>query len=210
MLPPLLLGALLAMAAVPGPGAASARGSCTAPNVVGVSLAQARRALGASGCAVTIRQLAGHGSYRPPSAPDPRQIVARQSPGAGASAGGVTVWLKPLCYQPAAPGPTSATPALAPGPTELVTGLFLSGGPLRSSTSCRRGSPSAGTVTVATAAGRVLTSRAVRAGRFAIFPLRPGRYEVSGTFAGGRAVGPVAVTIVAGRIRHRDLVAGIR
>ena len=80
-------------------------GTCVAPDVVGVNLAMARQALGASGCAVTVRQLPAHGSYVTPASPDGRQLVGSPAPVAGDRSRAVTVWVKPLCAQPANPGP---------------------------------------------------------------------------------------------------------
>jgi len=208
---PLALAAL-AVAGPVAPAAAGAAGGCVTPQVVGVSLAAARRALGASGCPVVVRQLPGNGRYRAPSRPDERQIVARQAPPPGSRAAKVTVWLSPLCVQPAQPGPPEGGGSLVAGPTELVAGLYLSGGPLVSGTSCRTGRPVAGTLTVLSAqTGRQIAARTVNAGRFAIFPLRPGRYLLSGTLAGhGSPVGePRPFTVVAGRTRRLNLVQDI-
>ncbi len=208
--------AVLAVAAVPG--AAAAQGSqsgCRAPDVVGVSLASARAALGASGCQVLVRELPGHGEFVAPNTPQGRQIVARQSPRAGASTELVTIWLQPLCSQPAQPGPAQAR-AVTSGPTELISGLFLLGGPARTSTQCRTGNPLAGTITVRRlAGGRAIASRAVREGRFAVFPLSPGRYEVQGSFADARQSGapietvPEPVTITAQRTTRLNLIGQI-
>jgi len=211
------LAAPLALAALaggwPGAPAAAAPAGCLAPQVVGVSLAAARRALGSSGCAVTVRQLPGSGHYRAPQRPDERQIVRRQAPPAGSRAPKVTVWLSPLCVQPAQPGPPEGVSSLSAGPTELVAGLFLSGGPLVSGTSCRTGRPVAGTLTVLTPQGRRIAARTVRAGRFAIFPLPPGRYLLSGTIAGSStqvAGGARPFSVLSGRTRRLNLVQQIR
>jgi hypothetical protein len=195
------------------PTAEAGAQGCKAPNVVGVSYSMASRALQASGCRVAVRQLRGHGQYRAPSAPAGQQLVGRQSPAGGARTATVTIWLAPLCVQSAAPGPTDGLPAVSPGPTELIAGLFLRGGPLVSSTHCRRGTPSAGTLVVASSTGHVIARRSVRAGRYAVFPLAPGRYLLSGTFAAstgtGQGTGPVAVTISARRTTRRNVVAEI-
>lgn len=201
------------------PAATSAEqshGSCLAPDVVGVSLKMATHALVASGCHVMVRQLPGHGEFVAPKAPDGRQLVGRQSPHAGNRSNTVTIWLKPLCVQSAQPGPTDHLPAVSRGPTELISGLFLRGGPLLRAPRCRRGTPSAGTVTVAAAeGGRIIARRSVGAGRYAVFPLSPGRYLVGGTFASATRNGrpieipPVSVTISAHRTTRRNVVAEI-
>ena len=208
-----LLTVATAVALPAGGGALAARAGCTAPDVVGVNLAMARRALGDSGCAVRIRQLPGHGSYVTPSSADGRQLVARQSPGAGARSQAVTVWVKPLCAQPANPGPAERGPHARKGPTELIAGLYLQGGPLLRNPSCRRASPEAGTVTVSTPAGKVIARREVRAGHFGIFPLPPGPYVVGGTFAGQGGhpaqLPSEPVTLAARRTTSLNLVATI-
>lgn len=207
--------ALAASAAAPAStGADPARPSCVAPDVVGVTYARARQVLLASGCSLATSQLpAGSGGelYTPPS-PDSRQLVGSQSPRAGAKADAVTVGLKPLCSQPAAPGPDSRGVSSIKGPTELVTGLFVAGGPLVLASSCRHGKPSAGAVKVTKIDGTPVSGRSVRAGRYAVFPLKPGRYLLSGSFGGSSnsPTTPQAVTISARRTTHLDVVADVR
>ncbi|MGO9488238.1 MAG: hypothetical protein ACLQBB_04320 [Solirubrobacteraceae bacterium] len=213
---PLALAAMAGGALVPGTTAAAAPRGCQTPEVVGVNLTMARQVLSASGCQVLVRQLSGHGRYVTPSSPQGQQLVGRQSPGAGRRSAAVTIWLKPLCSQSAAPGPAEPGPAVTKGGTELISGLFLSGGPLVRSVQCRSGVPSAGTITIASPDGRVIVSRSVGDGRLAIFPLPPGRYEVEGSFAEARSNGaplratPVPVTITAQRTTRLNLVGQIR
>lgn len=208
---PVALLTLATAAALPAGGGAeaAAEGTCVAPDVVGVNLAMARRALGESGCAVTVRQLPAHGSYVTPASPDGRQLVARQRPSAGDRSPAVTVWVKPLCAQPANPGPKRRGPVSEKGPTELIAGLYLQGGALQTSPSCRGSSSEAGTVTVSTPGGKVIARRQVRAGRFGIFPLAPGSYVIGGTLAGGHGARlPTApVTLAARRTTRLNLVA---
>ncbi len=211
---PIALLTMATVASLPASGgAAASRGSCIAPDVVGVDLAMARRALGDSGCALTVRQLPAHGSYITPASADARQLVARQRPSAGARSQGVTVWVEPLCAQPADPGPPRRGPIVTKGPTELVAGLYLQGGPLQTSPNCRRGSPEAGTVVVSTPAGKVIARRRVRAGHFGIFPLAPGRYLLSGTLAGQGGhptqLPSAPVTLAARRTTQLNLVANV-
>jgi hypothetical protein len=211
----LALAALATGAALPvAGGAQAARQGCVAPEVVGVNLAMARQALRSSGCAVTVRQLPAHGSFVTPGSPDGRQIVARQTPNAGGHSQAVTVWVKPLCAQPAQPGPERRGAAQSPGPTELVAGLYLQGGPVQTSPHCRRAFPEAGIVTVSTRGGKAVASRRVRTGHFAIFPLRPGSYVLDGTLSGGpgsapRDVPATSFTIVAQRTTHLNVVAAV-
>jgi len=213
---PIAVAALATGAALPLAGGAEAAGEgCVAPEVVGVSLSQARRALGSSGCGVEVRQLPAHGSFVTPAPADGRQLVARQSPRAGARSGTVTVWVKPLCSQPVLPGPHHPGVAQSRGPTELVAALYLAGGPLRRSPHCRRGVPAGGTLTVSTPAGKPLASRTVRGGRFAIFPLAPGGYVLDGTLSSSRRGGtPVdfpatAFTVGAHRTTRVNIVANV-
>jgi hypothetical protein len=181
-LPPVL--GLLAAGALAGATAAEAGpSSCIVPNAVGVNLAMARQALTASGCAVELRQLPPHGQFVTPAGPDSRQLVAAQSPSPGSRAARVTLSLQPLCAQPASPGPDVRGPVSSSGSTELVAGLFVQGGPIRTAARCRRGVSAAGTLTVSTVYGRVVLRHTVRAGRFAVFPLKPGRYVISGSVA---------------------------
>ncbi len=211
---PLALAALVTGAVVPGAPAAqqpSGRG-CVAPDVVGVNLAMARRALSSSGCGVTVRQLPAHGSFVTPASPDGRQVVAGQSPGRGGRTRAVTVFVKPLCSQPALPGPARAGVEQRRGPAELIAGIYEQGGPLVTGPECRRALPQAGTLTVSTQAGLPVASRRVRDGHVAIFPLAPGSYVLAGTFASSRhgaAVGvpPTAFTIVASRTTRVNAVA---
>jgi hypothetical protein len=211
VVPVALLTLATAAALQAGGGAEAAESTCVAPNVVGVNLALARRALGESGCAVTVRQLPAHGSYVTPASPDGRQVIARQRPASGARSGTVTVWVKPLCAQPASPGPAQRGPVSEKGPTELIAGLYVQGGPLQTSASCRRGSSAAGTVTVSTPGGKVIARRRVRAGRFGIFPLAPGSYVIGGTLAGGHGtqLRSAPVTLAARRTTRLNLVAQV-
>jgi len=211
----LAVAALATVAALPAAGGAAAAGSgCVAPDVAGVSLGMARHALSSSGCGVTVRQLPAHGSFVTPSSPDARQLVARQSPRGGSRTRTVTVFVEPLCAQPALPGPKHAGTEQRRGPTELVAALYLQGGPVKTSPRCRNALPEAGTVTISTAAGAPIATRRVRDGHFAVFPLAPGGYVLSGTFSrsagGGQvAVPPTSFTIAAHRTTHVNAVARV-
>ncbi len=126
----------------------------------------------------------------------------------------LTATVNPLCPVSAAIGPPQGEPLLTPGPTELKTGLFVEGGPLvlRSAPSCKElvGTSSAGTITVANAAGTVIADNAVvTEGQLLAIMLSPGAYTVSGVFAGGNAVGPITVTVPAGEVVRQDLVLDV-
>jgi hypothetical protein len=192
-----------------------ATAGCRSPAVVDVSLAMARHVIGASGCHLVIHQLPAHGRFVTPAGADARQLVARQSPGPGGRTSAVTVSLRPLCSQPSEPGPAIAGPTSRSGPTELVAGLFREGGPLRLAPSCRTGSPAGGTLTISSASGQAIARRAVKPGKFGVFPLPPGRYVVSGTLgdtAGGSPVelGPEPVKIAAHRTTRINVVESVR
>src|SRR5580693_8545260 len=125
---------ILATLAAVGMLAASAsahiggRGSdihCRAPHVTGMSLAAARRALARAGCKVVVHDRQPTGGHMSPLIPNPLQLVASQSPGAGRAAGVVAIWLKPLCPQSTEPGPGLQEPLVTAGPTELISGLYL-------------------------------------------------------------------------------------
>jgi hypothetical protein len=147
-----------------------------------------------------------------PSGPDGRQIVASQTPAAGGHTGAVTVSLKPLCAQSAQPGPDMRGPTSSQGPTELVSGMFLAGGPTVTSPRCRHGVPSGGLLTVTAANGQVVARREVRSGRFGVFPLKPGAYVLAGTISGsavGRRLPPQPVNVAAHRTTFLNLVAPV-
>jgi hypothetical protein len=195
---------------LPAAGGAKPRGEgCVAPDVAGVNLAMARQALSSSGCGVTVRQLPAHGSFVTPASPDGRQIVGRQSPHGGARTGAVTLFLEPLCSQPALPGPKHPGTEQRRGPAELVAALYLQGGPLKTSPHCRTALPEGGTLTVATAAGKLIASRRVRDGHFAIFPLRPGAYVLAGTLRRGGAIPQTAFTIAAHQTTRINAIARV-
>jgi hypothetical protein len=126
------------------------------------------------------------------------------------------MFVKPLCAQPAVPGPPPGEPFVRRGPTELVSGLFLAGGPLRFSPRCRAGVPSPGALSVKeTPSGRTIVAHVKAAGSLAVVPLAPGRYVIEGTLADASRNGQplqtdaVSVTIQAGKTTRLDVVAAI-
>lgn len=68
------------------------------------------------------------GGALPGASPD--RIIARQSPKPGAPAHVPSVWLEPRCDESADPGPPRGEPLITRGPTSLISGLYLDGGPL--------------------------------------------------------------------------------
>jgi hypothetical protein len=197
-----------------------ARHACArVPRLVGLSLSAARHRAARAGCKLQARE-AGSGQIVGPHSPNLALPVVRQTPRAGRAGGlgrTVTVWLKPPCRQSADPGPPAGEPLVKRGPTELVSGLFLAGGPPSHSPRCRSGTPSPGTITVTSSAtGAVVASDNVAGGQLAMIPLVPGTYAIQGTFgnafANGQAISPPPqqVTITAGYTVRQDVVASIK
>lgn len=114
------------------------------------------------------------------------QTVARQSPSAGRRSTDVTVWLNPSCQTTAAHGPGIREPTLKSGSTELISGFYVVGGPLRlfSAPQCKLPEPlpGAGTVEVIDARGTVIATQTSIRGRFVKIPLPAGSYTIRGTF----------------------------
>lgn len=211
---PLAVAAVATGAALPAAVSADPGRDCIVPAVVGVNLSNARQALSASGCQIDVEQLPAHGKFVTPSAPDGRQLVGRQRPSSGDHSRAVTVWVKPLCAQPAFPGPSKRGPTASRGPAELIAGLYLQGGPTKTGPHCRPAVPEAGTLVVSTPAGEVVARRQVRAGKFGVFPLAPGSYVLGGTINGGssssaRQVPQSAVKIAAHRTTRLNVVADV-
>jgi hypothetical protein len=99
----------------------------------------------------------------------------------------MTVWLNPLCNREAAHGPEFNEPLVTQGPTELVSGFFLVGGPddrRFSDPGCKRPvpPPGAGTVEVTNASGEVVATQTSTSGHFVEIPLPAGSYTITGTF----------------------------
>jgi hypothetical protein len=108
-----------------------------------------------------------------------------------------------------------------PGPTELVSGLYLDGGPhrFRSVPRCTSlsGIPGAGTITVTDpASGAIVASATVANGKLAKIPLPPGTYTITGTFANAISNNqhmqspPRSVTIRSGQTVRQDVSASIK
>lgn len=129
----------------------------------------------------------------------------------------------------AAPGPPASEPKTTPGPTELVSGLYVAGGPHRfvSVPDCSKiaGIPGAGTITVRNPQelgapknelGPLVATQTVSRGQLAQIHLQPGTYAVQGTFGDAVVNGvhpvsmPITVTIAAGRTVRADVVLPIR
>jgi hypothetical protein len=135
----------------PSAGAGSARVRvCRAPRLVGLTLSQAVERMGVAHCdGVHPREPDGSPAEAVTST---GRVIERQSPKPGAPASAVTVWLRPLCRQSGDPWPPTGEPFSRRGPTSLVSGRYLDGGPLRRRSSCRSGTPSPGTIVEAATA----------------------------------------------------------
>lgn len=202
------------------PRARRAHHACAhVPRLVGLSLSAARHRAARAGCKLKARE-ASSGQIVGAHSPNLALPVVRQTP-RGGRAGGVgrtvTVWLKPPCRQSADPGPPAGEPLVKRGPTELVSGLFLAGGPPSHSPRCRSGTPSPGTITVTSSTtGAVVASDNVASGQLATIPLAAGTYTIQGTFgnafSNGQAISPPPqqVTITAGYTVRQDVVASIK
>jgi hypothetical protein len=160
--------------------AARVRRVCKVPSFTGLTLIAARERDARAHCVLRVR-----GASLDEAAV---QTVERQSPARGGRSSEVTLWLNPLCHGSAAYGPGLHEPVITPGPTELVSGFYLDGGPLArfSDPGCRRPAPSpaAGTVEVRSSGGAVVATQTSSYGHFVRIPLPAGSYTITGTFLG--------------------------
>ncbi|HEV2980813.1 MAG TPA: carboxypeptidase-like regulatory domain-containing protein [Solirubrobacteraceae bacterium] len=118
-----------------------------------------------------------------------------------------------------AEGPRGGEPRITSGPTELVSGFFLNGGPHRfySSPGCRRPEPlpGAGTVRVLNPATGALVATATSTdGHFVTIPLPAGSYTIAGTFGdatvnGRHATKSMSVQIPPGHSVRQDFILQI-
>jgi hypothetical protein len=202
-----------AVAAPDSPRAATSASVCRVPRLSGVVVRVARERAQKAGCRV---RLVG----TPVTDPNV-QTVRVQRPTAGNHSRLVTLWVNPICRGSALRGPGSNEPALTAGPTELISGLYIVGGPLRPRSERRctfhPGVPGPGTITVrAAASGAILASQTVTGGHLARIPLPPGSYTVEGTFGDatinnhpGRSL-PTTVTIPPGKTVRQDVFLSVR
>lgn len=125
---------------------------------------------------------------------------------------------RPPCAGEAAYGPNIEEPLITPGPTELVSGFYLVGGPivLYSAPNCERLAPlpGPGTVEVMNASGAVVARQSSSYGSFIEIPLPPGSYTITGTFLeansnDGHPQQTAPVVIPAGSTVRQDLFLNI-
>lgn len=177
--------------------------ACIVPRMIGLTLDRARARARHAGCKI---RLAGA------TVEDPAvQTVARQSLRAGTHRRLVTLRINPLCDVPAEPGPPAGEPFVTPGPSELISGLYLVGGsPARATSEPKcptEGIPTAGTIVVTNpSTGAIIATQTVGERQLAKIPLPPGTYTISGTLVDQHAqTGPVQVTIPADETVRQDL-----
>jgi len=167
---------------------------CVAPRLVGMTEQAAVRRARAAGCGVHLTGAAlKHARV---------QTVAAQTPAPGARSVVVRLTLNPFCIGSALTGPANDG-GMRPGPTELITGLYIVGGPALpySTPHCRPkpGTPAPGTIEVfGRPGGRVVASRTIKRGRLVTFGLAPGRYRVGVRLAHGTMTFGRRFTIRAG------------
>jgi hypothetical protein len=110
------------------------------------------------------------------------------------------------CPHPAIPVPPNE-PVYRSGPTALVSGLYIQGGPLPPPP-CKpqpRG-PYAGTIRVTNPrTGSTVARRSVKNGHLAHIRLPAGRYDVTGHFSGGTTTPAVKVRVKTGRKVRQDV-----
>jgi hypothetical protein len=113
----------------------------------------------------------------------------------------------PSCPMPRIPVP-AVEPRVVAGPTELISGLYLQGGPAPP-IGCHpepRG-PLAGTLSVydARSGRRVARETLHSAGHLFAIALHPGTYRVTATESGGLRTRPATVTITPHHTVRRDV-----
>jgi len=155
-------------------------GGCHVPRLAGLTLHVAESRAAHAGCRLRVRGAAVEDASI--------QTILRQSPPAARRSARVTVWLNRLCSGSAAYAPELVEPAVRPGPTGLVSGFYVVGGPLVrfSAPGCVRPAPPAqgGTVEVTNASGVLVATQTSSTGRLAEIALPAGAYTITGTFLG--------------------------
>jgi hypothetical protein len=184
---------------------------CRAPRLTGLTLSVARQRAAKAGCALRVK-----------GAPLERvqvQTVDRQTPAAGRRSESVTVWLNPFCSREAAYGPGIREPLVTIGPTKLVTGFYLVGGPpdRRFSTPhCKlpEPPPGGGIVEVVNPSGVTVATKTSAQDHFVEVALPAGSYTIRGTFLnatinGVRPIQTQSVVIPASHTVRQDFFLSI-
>jgi hypothetical protein len=154
---------------------------CHVPRFTGLTLSAARKRAAHAHCNLRVKGAALEQAEV--------QTIERQSPARGGRSSSVTVWLNPFCRREADYAPELKEPLVTQGPTELVSGFFLVGGPDSrrfSDRGCKLPAPppGAGTVDVTNASGAVVATQTSTYGHFVEIPLPAGSYTITGTFLG--------------------------
>jgi len=185
---------------------ASARLSCRVPRMTGLTVSVARTRARAAGCSLRFTGA----RVQVPTI----QTIHTQSVRPGLVAREISVSVNPLCQSSGNPGPPPGEPILKPGPSEIITGLFIEGGAVieRSAPNCKTpvGKSDGGNITITNSAGTVIANNmALTAGQLLYVNVPAGTYAVMGVFAGGNKVGPITVTVPSGEIVRQDLVLDV-
>ena len=182
--------------------AASTPSTCHAPRLTGLTVTVARRHAKAAGCDV---RLVGAKLQMPQI-----QTVRTQDVRPGKVTKVVTLTINPLCSGAAENGPPAGEPIITTGPTELISGLFLEGGPfmIRSAPNCKdvveKSSP--GWIAVANSAGTVIVNKMeLKQGQLLYVKVPAGKYTISGVLSVNNKVGPVTVNVPSGKTVRQDL-----
>jgi len=196
----------LTFTGTPSAAAASAHSSCRAPRLTGLTVTAARHRAKAAGCQL---RLSGAVVKIPTI-----QTIHTQNVRPGVRATLVTVAVNPLCPSSGAIGPPPGEPIMKPGPTELISGLFIEGGPFiyRSVPNCESlvGKSSGGTITITNSVGTVIANNmALSAGQLLYVNVTTGAYTISGVFSSGLKAGPITVNVPSGEMVRQDLVLDV-
>jgi hypothetical protein len=198
----LVLAALPLTLSVSASVAAATPTNCHAPRLTGLTVTVARRDAKVAGC--TVRLIGA--KLQVPQI----QTVRSQNVRPGHRSTVLTLSVNPLCAGAADSGPPAGEPILTPGPTELIAGLFIEGGPLimRSAPTCKdvaeKSSP--GSITVTNAAGTIVVNRMrLTRGQLLYVKVPPGKYTITGILSVNNKVGPVTVKVPAGDTVRQDL-----
>jgi hypothetical protein len=193
----------LTFAGTPSGAAASAHATCHAPRMTGLTVSAARARARVAGCQLRLTGAA----VKVPTV----QTIHTQSVRPGQIARVVSVSVNPLCQGSAALGPPPGEPIIKAGATELITGLFLEGGPLifRSAPACKDlvAKSTSGTITITNSVGTIIANNmALTAGQLLYVNVQAGPYTISGKLSGGTTVGPITVNVPSGEVVRQDLV----
>jgi hypothetical protein len=182
--------------------AASTSSTCHAPRLTGLTVTVARRHAKLAGCNV---RLVGAKLQMPQI-----QTIRTQDVRPGKATRVVTLTVNPLCSGAADNGPPAGEPIIKSGPTELISGLFLEGGPyfIRSAPNCRdvaeKSSP--GWITVTDSDGTVIVNKMeLTTGQLLYVKVPAGKYTLTGVLSVNNKVGPITVEVPAGKTVRQDL-----